>query len=121
MTSMGDVAAGMLAAAADPPAGDQQLMRLRLIIPMLVQTVPEGDALWTTVLRPSPRRSPVPITIMAGWLARWRGRNRRRDGWGATSIELHWTRAGIVACNQGRRIARFPLGPRLPTNRGSSS
>ncbi|GAA0669940.1 hypothetical protein FHT00_000529 [Sphingomonas insulae] len=107
MISLGEIAGGMIAAATAPPAASGRLIRLRLAIPMLARQVPEGDALWATILRP-PRGAAVESrSLLSGWFARRRRRIRRRAGWAATTIELYWTSAGIVACVDGRRIARF--------------
>ncbi|MCP3735165.1 hypothetical protein M9979_09820 [Sphingomonas sp. RP10(2022)] len=98
MIRLGDVAAGMLAAV---PSG-AGTVRLRLVIPMLARVVPEGAALWATILH---ARAPS----RTGWLARLRRMRRRSAGWAPVAIELHWTRAGIVARTDGRRIAVFPV------------
>jgi len=119
--SLGDVAIGMIAAAEAGTAGGARLMRLRLVIPMLAQDVPEGAALWATVLRvPTARRVP-PASIAGWWLARWRRRGRRRDGWQPIAVELHWTRTGVIACTDGRRIARYPVFAPVSANKGPSS
>ncbi len=121
MISLGDVAIGMIAAAANGTAGGARLTRLRLVIPMLAQQVPEGEALWATVLRPPPARRVPTTSIAGGWLARWRRRGRRQGGWARTTIELHWTRAGVIACTEGRRIARYPMPSDVTDHRGPSS
>lgn len=107
MISLGAIASGMMAAATTPLASSGRLIRLRLVIPMLARQVPEGDALWATVLRAPSGTIAARSSLLSGWFARRRRRARRRAGWAATAIELHWTHAGIVACVDGRRIARF--------------
>lgn len=108
MITLGEIAGGMIAAATTPPAAPGRPVRLRLAIPMLARQVPEGDALWAARLRPPPPGAAVASSsVLSGWFARRRRRERRRAGWAPTTIELHWTSAGIVACVDGRRIARF--------------